>query len=340
MRHPLNHSLSALLVGGALAGIFGAGPATHLAADALPSLEDVRQEYDAAKYKDVVRDVSHITTSRAWQAKKTDAFDLFTLKAEAHLRLKENLLAATTFETAAKSTADPAQAGVARATAYLIKHSTGPNYVPRATINKRAPGQRADDHLKINIVEPDSRKTAFDALWTDEKAADAEKTEAATATDNKSIQDVLAAAPLVAHLRDFDLAAHGNDDESRQLAQNIAEHGRDLLTAMVDKIAVRVDVISGRALAIEQIQMAYHNTNTWHRHGMENMEPKELADAVTNTDKVAAAAKILADELNPDADFFTPMTKEAKRVHDKAVKTLKADYGEVFYTWAAAKLAK
>ena len=67
-----------------------------------PSLADVRKEFADGKYRDVMKSVAKITVTREWQAKKTDGYELMTMKAESHFRLKENTLAASAFDAAAK----------------------------------------------------------------------------------------------------------------------------------------------------------------------------------------------------------------------------------------------
>src|SRR6202000_486733 len=105
-------------------------------------------------------------------------YELYTMKGEAHLHLKESALASTSFESAAKAAADQmvidkaaadksekqddaldakvaadhASYGVAHATAYLIKHSVGMYYVPKATANQRVAGGSPEDHIKFDIM--------------------------------------------------------------------------------------------------------------------------------------------------------------------------------------------
>ena len=69
------------------------------------------------------------------------------------------------------------------------------------------------------------------------------------------MQAVIDGTPLVSHLRDFDYAAHGNDDDTKQAAATMATHGRDLLAAMTEKMGIRVEVISSKALAVENYKI-------------------------------------------------------------------------------------
>ncbi len=299
-----------------------------------PSVADVHQLFADGKYKEVIRGITKITTSREWQASRPDAYELLCLKAEAHLKLKEGTPAATTFDAAARVTTDKAAAAAARTTAILIKRSIGLRYISRPNAAKRVPGQKAEEHVAIDIVDPESRKTALTTFWQEEKDAAGEKISAAT--DGKSMQAVLDVAPALAHLHELDWAAHGNDDDTKQMSASIAAHGRDLLGEMVDKMTIRADVISSKAFAVEQYKIqipnghGYSSQDRWRKHGLENLEEKELKDIVANTEKIQAAAKTLTDNLATDADFFDRVTKESKRIHDKAAATLKTDFNQTY----------
>lgn len=294
------------------------------AAEPVPSPDEAHQQFTDGKYKDAVRTLARIVASKEWQAKKFDKFDVLSLKAEAHLQLKESLLAATTFEAAAKETTDKRAAALARTTAYLIRHSVGTHYVPRATANKRIAGKSPDERITIEIVDPKTRKEALTALWQDERNAADPKFKLAGEGD--SMQAVVDAAPLISHLDDFDLAANGSDDDTKQAGDRIAGHGRDLLAAMVEKMGIRIDEITTKAMKLEHISQP-----VWRRHGLENNEPVEVKEMVSKTDKIALAIKVLTSDLSLDADFFAHVVKEAARVHDKAKATLEFNYGETYF---------
>src|SRR5580658_8321661 len=125
--------------------------AASSAVEPLPTAADAHQQFDNGKYKDAVRLVARMAGSKEWKEKKFDKFDLLNLKAESHLKLKETLLAATSFEAAAKETTDKPAAALARTTAYLIKHCSGTHYVPKATANQRIPGRPIDERITIEI---------------------------------------------------------------------------------------------------------------------------------------------------------------------------------------------
>ena len=305
------------------------------AAEPVPTADEAHQQFNDAKYKDAIRTTARIVGSREWQAKKFDKFDILNLKAESHLRLKETSLAATTFDAAAKETADKPAAALARTMAYLIKHCSGTHYVPKATANKRIPGKSVDERINIDIVDPESRKEALTALWQDERNAAELKFKLA---GGESVQAVLDAAPLIVRLHDFDIAAHGDDKDTSQVAGLLAVHARDLLTAMVDKMGIRVNVIHGKAMKSEQFKMqvpngrGYGSQDVWRRHGMENNEPVEVKDILSKTEKIPVAVKMLIEDLTVEADYFDHIVKEAKRAHEMADKTLTENYGETFYS--------
>lgn len=291
----------------------------------LPTIEEIRKAYGDGDYRLVIKEVAKLTANHDWRAKRPDAFELFDLKAQSHLHLKEMPPAASAFEQAGRESADKAPAATARVTALLIKKCTGSHYVPRATMNQRVAGGKPGDHVTIDIIDPDSRKAAIVALWEDEKkAADALLTPA-TSTDDKSVQHVIDAAPLIPHLRDYDIAAHGSDDTVRQLSANLAEHGRDLLTEMTDAMGRRVDAIGDKATAIDHLKQ--QGIDYYHKHGLEALEPSELKDIALKAQKIETALKILTDDLAPEEGFFAAVSKEAHRVEVKAQKLQKLDLG-------------
>ena len=320
--------LICLMAGGAFAA-----PTTRPAAEPPPLTADVRQQFTDAKYSEVIRSVSKITASREWQAKKTDAYELYTMKGEAHLHLKESSLAISSFELAAKAAndqltidkaaadkaektddaleakviADHAAYGVAHATAYLIKHSVGLNYVPKATANQRVKGGSPEEHVKIDIMNPDTRKQAPTAIWTDEKNASAAKFAAASNMDDKSPADVMDAAAAIPNVRDFDFAANGNDEDTKKVASALAEHARDVFQAMLDKYGTRLDVIGSDAESVKMSRSGLPGggySDRWHKLGLDNKQAAELQDMMKNADKIGAALKILQDQLYAEKDFL------------------------------------
>ena len=294
-----------------------------------PATASIRQEYADAKYREVIRDVAKLTASKDWQVKKTDSYALWMLKANAHLQLKESALAASIYESAARNAPDKASAALARSNAYLIKHSVGLHYIPKATFNSQVDGGKPDDHPTIDIVDPEKRKEALLALWQDQKNSIDPLLAPALDADKSTVKIILEAIPVITRLRDFDLAAHGSDEETKKSADPMAEHAKALLTEMIDPIAARADAISSKALAPEMYKVQVPGSgifSRYRRHGLEDKEPTELTEMLSKTEQITHVVTTLAEGLGTEKDYFEHVSKEAKRVHDKAQKTLKADY--------------
>ncbi|HET6248501.1 MAG TPA: hypothetical protein VFE47_12435 [Tepidisphaeraceae bacterium] len=363
-------ALACFLAGATLAATAASRPASPPSAPKpaveMPTIGDARQDFTDGKYTDVIKTVVKITTSREWQAKKENAYELYTMKGEAHLHLKESSLAAASFELAAKAaaeqlvidkaavdkaekqndsldakvTADHAAYGVAHATAYLIKHSVGMYYVPKATANQRVAGGSPEDHIKFDIMNADTRKQAMTAIWTDEKNASAAKFAAASSMDNKSPAMVMDAAAAIPNVRDFDFAANGNDEDTHKMASAIAEHGRDVIQDMLDKYNLRLDIVSSDAESVKMSRAGLPGggyADRWHKHGLEGKQPAEMQDMVKNADKIGTALKMLTDELVPEAGFFDKPVKDVKHIKDEANKLLKIDPSQSYVTKEAAK---
>ena len=214
----------------------------------------------------------------------------------------------------------------------MIRKSIGVHYAPKAA-NQRVKGAKPTELVTIEILEPDSRKQALAALWQDEKDAAEPAIGSATSADNKSIQAVLDAAPVLAHLRDYDLAAHGNDEIIKKVAGEVAVHGRDLLSDMLQEMTIKLDVIAGKANEVEKVKL--QGNDFWKRHGLEDKQPAELKEMETKADKIATAIKILAEGLSTEPDFFERLSNQSFQIHNKVEKTLKVDTSP-YYTRKAA----
>lgn len=334
----LNSARTLLAAGVAAVSIGFTQPAASLAAAKtaavpsrssaeLPTFEQVQDAFDAGRYRDVLKDLSRIINSREWRQNQFNRYELLMLKARTHLQMKEGSLAAASFGLAAKETADPKKKADAAAYQLLLQRSNGVRFVPRPAPGDRSGGSKAPPPEPIDLVNPDSRKQALATFYQEEKTAADPRIEAAENGD--SVQAVLDVGPVLSRLRTLDFAVNGSDDATRQTADTIANHGRDLLSRMTDKMGIRVDVISGKVLAWDKYRM--RGTDVWRRHGWEGTEENELKKMIEKTSKILMAAKIMQDTLLADKGFFDRVTVEAKRIHDKADKTLKTNLSEVAY---------
>jgi hypothetical protein len=139
----------------------------------------------------------------------------------------------------------------------------------------------------------------------------------------------------LAHLRDYDFAAHGNDEIIKKTAAETATHGRDLLAEMLQEMKIRLDTISGKANLVEKVKM--QGGDRWKRHGLEDKEPQELKEIESKSDKVTAATKILAEGLDTEAKFFEQLNNESFQLHNKVEKTLNVDTTPYYTREAAAR---
>lgn len=298
------------------------------APEPLPTADDAHHLFTDGKFRETVKSISKIAASKEWQAKQFDKYDLLMLKGEAHLKLKESVVAASAFEAASKETEDKPKAALAHTTAVLIKKCIGTNYVPKAGNEKRIPGKSANEHITIDIIDPESRKQALLALWQDERNALEKQYKAAT--EGANLQAPIDAAPIISRLHDYDLAAHGNDGDTAQAAGLIATHSKDLLLAMLEKMNTRISEISTKANKVEKSYTGGRGNNSgmWRKHGLEGKEPAELKDFLAKADKVPVAVKILSDNLMPESGFYSKVLDEAKSVMEKAEKALNDNYAE------------
>src|SRR5947208_7561429 len=97
-------------------------------AEALPSMKDVRAALANNDPTEAVRLAGRLLSLHGKSAAGLDRYELFTLKAEAHLRLKAPDAAAQSFHLAAEQTDDRERVAIARATEQLIRRSRGLAY--------------------------------------------------------------------------------------------------------------------------------------------------------------------------------------------------------------------
>ncbi|HZL34552.1 MAG TPA: hypothetical protein VFC78_04525 [Tepidisphaeraceae bacterium] len=299
------------------------------AADPLPTVEQIHKEFDAAKYHDVLKSLTRLMSSRDWQVTTVGHYDLLMLKAQVHLRLKQPALAVSSFALAAKEARDPKSAAVAHASELLLKRCNGLHFSPKPPpADHSGNSRRPEPPAPIDIVDPESRKQAMTVFYQEEKSAAQWRIN--LAEKGTAVQPVLDVGPTLSHLRELDIGANGSDDETLQAASTIAEHGRDLLSAMTEKMGIRCDLVCGKVMAWDHSKS--RGVDIWRRHGWDGNEESELKEMLAKSDKILAAAQIMRQSLLAEKGFFTPVIKEAKRIHDKADKTIHADLGETTTT--------
>jgi hypothetical protein len=221
------------------------------------STEEIRKLYDQQQYQDVIREASQSLALRGDAARGIDRIEIWLLKAESHLRLKQTTLAADGFSSAAKETDDPNRAATLRATSLLIKRSKNNAYTPKRAIARKAaqpapapapapaPPQQpaaAQAPPSIDILDPASRRIAIEALYADESVeVDARVKSILRASNLPAVFD---AAAQVRPLADLERAVAQSDDATRSRLLSLGDVAHDLIRTSLKQMSNRIDQIS------------------------------------------------------------------------------------------------
>jgi hypothetical protein len=269
-------------------------PAAAGAAEAMPSTKDVRAALDKGDAVEALRLVSRLLPLRGAAAKNIDRYELLTLKAEAHLRLKAGDAAAQAFRLAAEQADDRERAAVARATEQLIRRSHGLVYTPRIAVK----GQAANRD-PIDVIDPEKRKAALRAMFADEMAELAPKLHAAKAA--KTLPPALKAMQAARDLSTLELAANGSADQVNGVVEELKQSCKDLLTRAMERTTKRVDQITQMANDPEIVRQVFPNPLggfevdvAERRRGLKRQDIAQLKGLADTCDEVAAGGKAVA----------------------------------------------
>lgn len=326
---PLVYEFAAMIVvamswpafgaGPAAAGGGGAGPApAPVAAPAvpsqtgLPSLQDVRKEFDAGSYRDVLRDLTRLRDSREWSSGLVDHYDLLMLRGQTFLRLKMPGPAQQAFAGAAKETRDKKKSAAAETLALLVKRSIALKYTPK-------PANKDDKPSAIDIVNPAGRKEALAALLKDEMKAAHAKLEAASQAD--SLVPILKAAPILAQLRKTELGVTGETAWTKDFAAGLAKHSHELMANALYVMHSRIDAIRVSARTMLPMYAAGRAganfqgpPNGFRERGLDPNQLKELRNDIAACSKIPLAAKDLSESFGADNADYKDVVTQAKNL--------------------------
>ena len=275
----------------------GAGP------EALPSTKDVRAALDKNDPTEALRLVARLLSLHGKSAAGQDRYELLTLKAEAHLRLKAGDAAAQSFRLAAEQTDDRERAAVARATEQLIRRSRGLVYTPKREV-KGQPGKRDP----IDIVDPEKRKAALRAMFADEMAELAIRVKAAKATP--TLPPALKAMQAARELTTLELAANGSADQVNGVIEILKDSCKDLLNRTMEKTTKRVDQITQMANDTEVVG-GFDGEVGERRRGLKRQDVGDLKALADTCDQVVAGGKAVAQAAGVDEVEFEDVVDAA-----------------------------
>ena len=325
--------------------VFAAGPAapTTRGADAAPaagvpsaaaatSAADVQALIDAANFGGAVSAASRLI-AKAGSATGPDAdkAQLYALKGEAQLHLKQWSQASDAFAKAGKAATDPAVAATDTATALLVKKSPGGTYKPK---------QPAADGTKpspVGVASADDRKTALGYLFADEFAAAGPKLNAAkTAT---TLPQLLQAAQMATDLRQLEMAATGTDEKTKPEVAAIGDNAHTLIQTNLQTMTGRVADIRRSA----ETQSTNYQQQRTANGGMVNVPQVTKAGLTQANVTELKQIQATCQKIGPAADAFAKvsadtggaggsagwdqLSAEATRTNSEAGDVLNANYG-------------
>ncbi len=222
----MSHHTTAVAVCLALAAA-AALTGTARAADPADSPDDLKKLYDDKQYKELIPKLSKALALHGTAADGYDRYQLYLMKGEASLQTKSKSAAVEAFKQAAKATTDKDQVSTAAADALLAAQASGTmTYTPKTGAAK------GDKPEPIDILDPDSRKSAFDALEHDMLARAKPKVEAAKRSTN--LPQIMEAARGLADIRPVEFAADGGDGDVSALLGDLGNRVCKLLDDDMD----------------------------------------------------------------------------------------------------------
>lgn len=308
-----------------------------LAADAAPTTDQLNELFAERKYQDLLTRLNKILSLKGPAAGPYDRYELLTLRGETYLRLKAMPPAADAFGEAARATDDPKKSSTARATELLIRQSGNGRYAPRAT------DERGKPFPPIDVIDPDSRTQAMNALLVDVQIRAGPLVDKAMSANTLApIADV---AEAIDDLRSVELVATGKDEKTTRLAGRLGQRARELLAHETELMSTRVVTIESQANLEDRVTVRYKTgaqqsvTQLPVKRGLTPREGEELRAIVINADKIASAARELAEALGGDAADLSSVADNAEAARDRAKKVLETPYtgGRVGHTAPAGR---
>jgi hypothetical protein len=291
-----------------------------------PSADEIRKALDDGEPRDALQKVGKALALKGPAAGQYDRHELWRLKAEAHLRLKDVSAASTAFAAAAKEAGNDAARAEDKASEIVIKRSKNLTFTPK--VSKK--GAKAEP---IDISDPEKRKDAFAALLEEEKAEAAPKLKAARGA--KTLPPIVDALKVIADLRMLELAATGADAAADETTQALSDQAHKLMDDAVQDMAALVKDVDASANELVPIAVpgrgAGGRTATLEpsvrRRGLSTPDMQDLKRTIADLKKLVPMARELAEALGDAGKGFEKVAEDGAAVGNRAHELLTTDYG-------------
>jgi hypothetical protein len=259
----------------------------------VPTVDDLKRLLDAGKYAEALKGSARVLQVEGPAAEKIDRGELFLVKAEAHVQLRQQEPAIAAFESAERDATDLDQWRLARANAALLKRS--PNFTftaPPVASVKPGEGHSAPA-TTYNVVNQAERKAAFAALFDLEWSQVQPRIEAMHSATG--LEPVVEAIKLVQNVAPFEFAATGDTPKCTEAMKSSSETARNQIDKWLDENEKRVQQIDKSAHAMEGTRRRLH------RRGLSGDQSQELRDVIATCESLVPATDELADALGAAA---------------------------------------
>lgn len=213
-------------------------PATRPAATPPTQLEVV-EAFEKGENATVLAKATAALAVKGKAAEDYNRHELWRMRAEVLLRMKQVAASARSFGDAAAEAGDRSTTAIDVATELLLRRtSAGLIYKPKTPVNGKVPAP-------IDVLDQDNRKKALSYLFADELAAG--RAEVRAAGDAETLPAIAAAAPTLRRLRMLELAATGSDDTLTDLTVGMDARAARLLAEKLDRDVSAVSQIEIRS---------------------------------------------------------------------------------------------
>jgi hypothetical protein len=231
------------------------------------TLSGAQADFTAGQFRPCLQKIASLLNTPDAKSSVQTRYDLFMMRGECLIQLKESSLAIDAFNAAAKlgkSATDVAPSAIARANAMIIQRSPGFQFKPDG------------GGAPIDIVSPDSRKLAMKTLFDQILAKT--KPQIDQAMKGTSLTPIQQLLPTLTQMLALEQASTGQTTQTMDLGQQIGDHARQLITSEVDLLSGKITELTNLANEPSYSDNGRRGS-TYTRRGLTSIEQDEVKAA-------------------------------------------------------------
>jgi hypothetical protein len=292
--------------------------------DARPTTTDIQKSFDEGDYAGALQLLARVVNLKGAAAAGYDKFELWMLKGESHLRLRQLKPAAEAFAVAARETDDAAKAATARATRRMLLESRA------GQLEQRFP-PRGQPPQSADVFDPKDREAAMRILYDDARAEAEPLVKAAVKA--RSLPPIAQALEALGETGDLELAATGGDANLTEAREQVTGRARELISRELTDMQERVESIRKNANKIierRSVRSLYgRQLRRKFRRGLTERDEKYLEEVVAQCSKIIPAVESIAKASGADVESFEDVIAQAEKVGTLAEQILHDRYWEI-----------